>query len=1047
MAENQKSNSFIEMEHDMLKFWEDNDCYGLRKEKNAGHERFRFIDGPITANNPMGIHHAWGRTLKDTFIRYKSMRGYDCRCQNGFDSQGLWVEVEVEKELGFKTKKDIENYGMDNFTKKCVDRVKHFSGIIADQSKRLGQWMQWDNSYYTNTDQNIEGIWHFLKVCDDNGWIQREYKPMPWCPRCGTSLSEHEMTGSYKNITHNSVFFKLPIVGRNSKILVWTTTPWTLSSNVALAVNPDIDYVEVKIKSDSDTLFLAKNAIKYLGEDKLEVLRMLKGSELVGLTYETCFPELEAQKDVDHKIVPWEDVDAEEGTGVVHIAPGCGVEDNELGKRLGLPEVMPVDDMGIFLKGFGFMTGKDSAKIAPEVFDELEKRNKLYKVMPIEHSYPVCWRCKSEVIFRLVPAWYIRTDELKPRLIKAASSVKWEPESNGKRMIDWLNNMGDWNISRKRYYGMPLPFYVCPDCGNVHVVGSKEELKKLAVDPSKVDALPELHRPWIDEIKIKCPKCGAQVERISEIGDVWLDAGIVPFSTTGYFTDKEEWRKNYPAEWVVEMREQVRLWFYSMLFMSTVLEDRAPYERVLCHSSVVAEDGSKFSKTGFMIRFDEAAEKIGADTVRYMYAGAPVANDVRFGYNLGDEARRKLLSFWNTYTFFETYARIDKPNFEGYTPDKDAMTVTDKWLVTRTNEFIKKATAQMDDYKAYNVIKDFEIFVDDISNWYIRTNRRRFWKTGDEKDKMIAYWTLFNAINACVKVMAPIIPFMTESIWQNLTRRVLPSSELSVHLSDWPEVIPGFEDDGIISQTADARDIIAVAMRLRNEHQIKVRQPLSTLYVCADEAEIEKIKVFEKNILDELNIKQLVPVKDKAELEGSYLTVNFRAAGAVLKQNVNKMKQALESASTEEMAEYTKAALNGEKVLVKGFDEAYDPAIFTVMSKTKEGIVSAECQNKTVVALDVVLTDTLIKEGTVRDVVRQCQLVRKEAGYEVEQRVVMAIASDSDFVLATLAENKAYMADELLADELLLGETIESADYTKECEAADAKVTIAVKKA
>ena len=1047
MAENQKSNSFIEMEHDMLKFWEDNKCFDLRKEKNAGHERFRFIDGPITANNPMGIHHAWGRTLKDTFIRYKSMRGYDCRCQNGFDSQGLWVEVEVEKELGFKTKKDIENYGMDNFTKKCVDRVKHFSGIIADQSKRLGQWMQWDNSYYTNTDQNIEGIWHFLKVCDDNGWIQREYKPMPWCPRCGTSLSEHEMTGSYKNITHNSVFFKLPIVGRNSKILVWTTTPWTLSSNVALAVNPDIDYVEVKIKSDSDTLFLAKNAIKYLGEDKLEVLRMLKGSELVGLSYETCFPELEAQKDVDHKIVPWEDVDAEEGTGVVHIAPGCGVEDNELGKRLGLPEVMPVDDMGIFLKGFGFMTGKDSAKIAPEVFDELEKRNKLYKVMPIEHSYPVCWRCKSEVIFRLVPAWYIRTDELKPRLIKAASSVKWEPESNGKRMIDWLNNMGDWNISRKRYYGMPLPFYVCPDCGNVHVVGSKEELKKLAVDPSKVDALPELHRPWIDEIKIKCPKCGAQVERISEIGDVWLDAGIVPFSTTGYFTDKEEWRKNYPAEWVVEMREQVRLWFYSMLFMSTVLEDRAPYERVLCHSSVVAEDGSKFSKTGFMIRFDEAAEKIGADTVRYMYAGAPVANDVRFGYNLGDEARRKLLSFWNTYTFFETYARIDKPNFEGYTPDKDAMTVTDKWLVTRTNEFIKKATAQMDDYKAYNVIKDFEIFVDDISNWYIRTNRRRFWKTGDEKDKMIAYWTLFNAINACVKVMAPIIPFMTESIWQNLTRRVLPSSELSVHLSDWPEVIPGFEDDGIISQTADARDIIAVAMRLRNEHQIKVRQPLSTLYVCADEAEIEKIKVFEKNILDELNIKQLVPVKDKAELEDSYLTVNFRAAGAVLKQNVNKMKQALESATAEEMAEYTKAAQNGEKILVKGFDEAYDPAIFTVMSKTKEGIVSAECQNKTVVALDVVLTDALIKEGTVRDVVRQCQLVRKEAGYEVEQRVVMAIASDSDFVLATLAENKAYMADELLADELLLGETIESADYTKECEAADAKVTIAVKKA
>lgn len=1045
MAE-EKSNSFIETEHEVLKFWEENDCYNKRKAKNAGKERFRFIDGPITANNPMGIHHAWGRTLKDTFIRYKYMNGYDCRCQNGFDSQGLWVEVEVEKELGFKTKRDIEEFGMDKFTHKCVDRVKHFSGIIAEQSKRLGQWMQWDNSYYTNTDRNIEGIWHFLKTCDNNGWIQREYKPMPWCPRCGTSLSEHEMTGSYKNITHNSVFFKLPIEGTNSKILVWTTTPWTLSSNVALAVNPEIDYVEVKIASDEKTLILAKNAIKYLGEDKQEVLRMFKGEELVGKHFDTCFPEFEAQANVEHKIVAWEDVDAEEGTGVVHIAPGCGVEDNELGKRLGLPEVMPVDDMGIILPGFGFMSGKNTSDVASEVFEELEKRNKLYKVMPYEHSYPVCWRCKSEVIYRLVPAWYIRTAELKPRLIKAANSVKWEPEANGKRMLDWLNNMGDWNISRKRYYGMPLPFYVCDKCGKVHVIGSKKELREKAIDPAKVDALPELHRPWIDEIKIACPDCGTELSRVPEIGDVWLDAGIVPFSTTGYFDDKEEWKKNFPAEWVVEMREQVRLWFYSLLFMSVVLEDRAPYERVLCHSSVVSEDGSKFSKTGFMIRFDEAAEKIGADTVRYMYAGAPVANDVRFGFNLGDEARRKLLGFYNAYTFFDTYAKIDKPNFEGYTPDKNAMSITDKWLVIRTNEFIRKATASMDDFKAYNVIKDFEVFVDDISNWYIRTNRRRFWKTGDESDKMIAYWTLFNAINTCVKVMAPIIPFMTESIWQNLTRKVLPSSEISVHLSDWPKVIEGFEDDGIIEETAKAREIIAVAMRLRNENQIKVRQPLSKLFVACDKDEFEKIKVYEKNILDELNIKELVCVEDSSVLEDNYLQVNFRQAGAVLKGDVNKMKQALENASAEEMAEYTAKVKAGENVLVKGFESAYEGGIFNVMSKTKEGIVSAECQNKTVVALDTVLTEELIKEGTVRDTVRQCQIIRKEAGYEVEQRVVMAISGGSDYIMSTLEESKAHMMNELLADDIIFGGEIE-ADLTKTCEVSDSEITISVKKA
>ncbi|HRT82793.1 MAG TPA: class I tRNA ligase family protein, partial [Oscillospiraceae bacterium] len=378
---------------------------------------------------------------------------------------------------------------------------------------------------------------------------------------------------------------------------------------------------------------------------------------------------------------------------------------------------------------------------------------------------------------------------------------------------DWLENMGDWNISRKRYYGMPLPFYPCEECGEVTVVGSKEELKALGGEG--VDDLPQLHRPWIDEIKINCPKCGAKVSRISEIGDVWLDAGIVPFSTLGYFDNKEEWLKNYPAEWVVEMREQVRLWFYSMLFMSVVLEDRAPYERVLSHNSVVSEDGSKFSKTGFMIRFDEAAEKIGADPIRYLYAGAPVVNDVRFGFNLGDEARRKLLSFWNIFTFFNTYASIDKPILEGFDFKNAALDATDKWLIIRTNDFIEKATSFYDDYKTYLLIKEFEVFVDDISNWYIRTNRRRFWKTEDEADKLTAYAVLYFALEACVKIMAPIIPFMTEKIWQDLSRKVMPNAELSVHLSDWPKPMEGFVDDGIIEQTALTRDVITTAMRLR----------------------------------------------------------------------------------------------------------------------------------------------------------------------------------------------------------------------------------------
>ena len=1038
----QERNVFIETEHEMLKFWEDNDCFGKLREKNAGHERFRFLDGPITANNPMGIHHAWGRSLKDIFIRYKAMQGFDCRYQNGFDSQGLWVEVEVEKELGFETKKDIEAYGMDKFTRKCVDRVKKFSGIITEQSKRLGQWMDWDNSYYTNTDLNIQGIWHFLKTCNDNGWLRKEYKPMPWCPRCGTSLSEHEMTGSYKLMTHNSVFFKLPIVETGKKILVWTTTPWTLSSNVALAVNPEIDYVEVKIASDEATLICAKNAIKYLGDDKQEVLRMFKGAELVGLHFETCFPELPAQQGIDHRIVAWEDVDAEEGTGVVHIAPGCGAEDFELGVREGLAQVMPVDDSGIFLPGFGFMTGKDSHDIAPEVFEELKKRNKLYKVEPHEHSYPVCWRCKHEVIFRLVPAWFIATEELKPRLIRAAESVQWEPESNGKRMVDWLNNMGDWNISRKRYYGLPLPFYVC-ECGEVTVIGSKAELREKAVDPAKVDALPELHRPWMDEIEIKCPHCGKPVHRISETGDVWLDAGIVPFSTFGYFTDKEEWKKNFPAEWVTEMREQVRLWFYSMLFMSVVLEDCAPYKRVLSYNSVVAEDGSKFSKTGFMIRFDEAAEKIGADTVRYLYAGAPYANDVRFGYNLGDEARRKLLGFYNIYTFFDTYASIDKPVFDGYTPDKAAFTPVDRWLMLRTDAFIRKATEAYENYKTYALIKEFEVFVDDISNWYIRTNRRRFWKAEDAEDKMIAYYTLFYALNTCVRVMAPIIPFMTEGIWQKLTRKVMPSSPISVHLTDFPKPMELFEDDGILAQTATARDIIATAMRLRNEQQLKVRQPLAKLFVCTEDA--EAIRTFERSILDELNIKEIEYITDFSVLEESTLGVNFKAAGAVLKKEVNNFKAALENASAEAMQAMVAAYNEGKEVTVPGFDGTYATNLFVKNSKTKSGIVSAKCTDGLDIALDVVLTDALRKEGAVRDVIRQCQLLRKEAGYSVEQRITAAVATEDAFLLEALTEKQAHIAAELLADSVVINGAF-TADLSKEFDVAGAKVTASVRK-
>lgn len=585
-----KNMDFVQMEHDVLRFWDENKCFEKMVKKNEGKKIFRFLDGPVTANNPIGVHHAWGRTLKDLFIRYKSMSGYTSHYRSGFDGQGLWVEVEVEKELGFKSKRDIENYGLSEFTDRCMERVSKYSKIITEQSKRLGQWMDWENSYYTNTDQNIEGIWNFLKVCHENGWLKKASRPMAWCPRCGTSLSEHEMTGSHKSIEHVSVFAKLPVKGKDFEILVWTTTPWTLSANLAVAVNPKVEYFVVKCASHEKPLVLCKNAMEYI-ESEREVIAKLKGEELVGLEYETFFPEFAVQKSRKHEILAWDDVSPEDGSGIVHIAPGCGKEDYELCKPLGIEAVCPVDENGVFYSDYDFLSGKKASEVADLVFEKLRDAGKLFKTMPITHSYPVCWRCKTEVLFRLVEEWFIETAEVRPLLIKANKTIKWEPEYIGKRMEDWLQNMGDWNISRKRFYGLPLPIYECEKCGKVTVVGSRAELASFGGE--KVRDIPHLHRPWIDDVSISCPECGESVKRILEVGDVWLDAGIVPFSTLWYFEDKEKWNKHFPIEWITEMNEQVRLWFYSMLFMSVTLVGKSPYEHVLAYASVVSEDGAK----------------------------------------------------------------------------------------------------------------------------------------------------------------------------------------------------------------------------------------------------------------------------------------------------------------------------------------------------------------------------------------------------------------------------------------------------------------------
>ncbi|MDR0751873.1 MAG: isoleucine--tRNA ligase [Christensenellaceae bacterium] len=1031
---------FVELERKTLSFWEKEKCFKKLVSQNKDNERFAFLDGPITANNPMGIHHAWGRTLKDMYIKYNSMKGRSCQFQNGFDSQGLWVEVEVEKEIGIKAKSDIINYGLDKFTEKCIDRVKKFSKIITEQSKRLGQWMDWENSYYTNTDLNITSIWHFLKKCNEKGWISKSHRPMPWCPRCGTSLSEHEMSGSYSDMEHLSIYGKAHIVGRDESILFWTTTPWTLTSNVALAVNPDIEYVRATLKDAMNSVvIIGKNALNKLKGDILTVSQPFKGEELIGLEYITCFDKLDCQK-FAHKIVPWADVDASEGTGVVHIAPGCGAEDFELGKKLDLPTICPINDEGVIVEGFGALTGKNTSEVAELIADILKSEDKLYKTELYTHSYPKCWRCKTPVVFKLVDEWYIVSKEIRPLMIEASKTVNWEPEFAGKRMVDWLTNMGDWNISRKRFYGLPLPFYPCKKCGHLNVIGSKQELKDKSND--SLEGVPHLHRPYIDAIKIKCEKCGEFTSRITEVGDCWLDAGIAPFSTKKYFEDQTYFRNNFPSELVIEMKEQIRLWFYSILFMSVTLEGVSPYKNVVAHSSVINEEGGKFSKTGYMIKFDDAAEEIGADPIRYLFASAPVAGDVRFGYKLTDEARRKMLGLWNIYIFFNIYATLDNPDIQNYTPDFDNLHITDKWLLIRTEEFLKYAESAYSSYKATGIIKEFEEYVDDVSNWYIRINRKRFWKTVDKKDQSNAYWCLYRAIKVTLGIMAPIIPFMSDYIWQNTVRVIEKNAPISVHLSKFPKLLDNIVyDKKLIDDALKAREIITLGLNARNQAQIKIKQPLRCLYLYNVLGDTSKFSEnYGKIICDELNVKTIEFTEDKTKFYNPLFKVNFSVAGAVLKGEVQKLKKAVDNLTLDESIDLDKQYMMG-RINLAGFVNL-DRVLFEKLDSPKENFIVSNTPDYTI-ALDLNLDEKLIEEGLVRELIRQIQVLRKDSGFAVEQRIKIQIDAEGEFAKKAIESSNSKICQEVLATKLCV---LTKFDAEKSFELHNSAIVVKLKK-
>lgn len=722
---------------------------------------------------------------------------------------------------------------MDKFSKACRARVNKFSKTISEQSARLGQWMDWDNSYYTMDDYNIEHIWHFLKVCHEKGWLYEGTNSMPWCYRCGTSLSQHELADSYKELTHKSVYVSLPIKNKkNEYLLIWTTTPWTLPANVAVAVNPSLDYVLARVKDKK--YYVSPKVVEKLGEHK--ILKTIKGKELVGLEYQGPFDELGVQKDVKHPVIKWTDVSDEEGTGLVHIAPGCGAEDFKLGKENGLAQIEPIDEAGVYVDGFGELTGNHVKKVTDAITDSLEEKKFLFKSENHKHRYPSCWRCKEELVFRIEKEWFISSNEIRPLMKKASKKVEWYPDHAGKLMQDWLDNMGDWCISRKRFWGLPLPIWEC-SCGNKEIIGSVDELKKKAV--SGIENLKELHRPWIDDVIIKCPSCKGMATRIKDVGDCWLDAGIVPFSTLNYLNDKRYWKKWFPAEFITEMREQIRLWFYSMLFMAVTLEDQPPYQKALVYEKVHDEKGEPMHKSaGNAIWFDDAVEKMGADVMRWLYTEQNPSSNVSFGYTPAKEVSKKIKVIWNLANYVQGYCKKDGTVFDS-SPEA-------KWVLSRLESTKKEVTECLEKMQPHKVINSIHNFlVEDVSRTYGQFIR-------DALDQSKVQNTLRKCFKEGLLLLAPICPFFTEKIYQELFK-----SESSIFLEDWPKVSASKINPKLEEQMETALEVIQEILAQRENAKIGVRWPLAKVSITGSKVDLDAIQVFSKVIQSQTNIKKI----------------------------------------------------------------------------------------------------------------------------------------------------------------------------------------------
>ncbi len=1009
--------SFVDREKEVVDFWKKNDIFKKSIENREGAEVFTFFDGPPTANGKPHIGHVLTRVVKDLIPRYKTMKGYKVLRKAGWDTHGLPVELEIEKVLGISGKPEIEKYGIEDFVKKCKESVFTYQSEWEEMSDRVGYWADMENPYVTYHNDYIESVWWALKQIWDKDLLYKGHKIMPYCPRCGTSLSSHEVAQGYKDVKEASVIAKFKVCDKeNEYILAWTTTPWTLPSNVALCVNPDEKYIKVKCGDETYILAEALSA-KILGED-FEVIEEYKGTDLCGLKYVPLYDFIKPDKEA-YYIVADNYVTMEDGTGIVHIAPAFGEDDSRVGKENDLPFINHVNTQGKFIECTGEWSGlfvKDTDKL---IIKDLKNRGQMFKVIDFEHSYPFCWRCDTPLLYYACDTWFIKMSAVRDKLLANNDTVNWMPDNIKKgRFGNFLENVIDWGLSRSRYWGTPLPIWEC-ECGHRECIGSIAELKEKGIDvPDDI----ELHKPYVDNVHLKCEKCGKEMKRVSEVIDCWFDSGSMPFAQWHYpFENKELFEENFPADFISEAIDQTRGWFYTLMAISTLLFDKSPYKNVIVLGHVQDKNGQKMSKhKGNVVNPWDVINKQGSDAARwYFYSNSAPWLPNRFFDEAVSESQRKFLgTLWNTYAFYVLYANIDNFDPTKYTLDADKISVLDKWILSKLNNVIRTVDSNLENYKITESTRAIQEFTDELSNWYVRRSRERFWSSELTEDKINAYMTLYTVLVEFSKVSAPFIPFMTEQIYQNLVLSVDKNAKESVHLCDFPVADEKFDFPEIEKDMDAARKVVILGRACRNAANIKNRQPIGKIYVQSD---VSLDDMYKSVILEELNVKE-IEFTDNA---GEFISYNFKPQLKTMGPKYGRIvKPIFEAVNAMNGAEVMAKLNAGEEIALNVMDTDVVITKEDVLIETlkKDGFVSDSDMGTTVV-LDTNLTDELIEEGFVREIVSKIQTIRKDSGFEVQDRISVKF-SGSDRIAEIISNNSEEISAQTLADELVKAESV-----------------------